>query len=314
MFDSIYPVMVANASLPLAVSATVPTLLGIMPLVLVLTMLVVPIFRRKYLSSQLVLPSFPNLAIPSNRTKPFNNDNGGNKTSKTSLDIRPLLLGDRAKMVRREDFGMPPRPSEESDVGFRAIFRGSAEPRKVSLKVSGEGSEIRSEAWVMPLVGMVIAGLITVISGVLYLSLHRSQSSSALNIAYATTVASLPIMAVTLASPPAVQSLSKIAPRSLIFIGVGITLGVSCLAAFVSLYIVLGISGACLIVLTFAICKRTEVICRMLGKNRIELLTDEPGSKAGRVNTREDDIEEMRPDSSWLTERSEYSLNDNSAI
>jgi len=304
VFDSIYPVMVANASLPLAVSATVPTLLGIVPLVLVLTMLAIPTFRRKYLSSQLALPSFPNLAIPSNRTKTSNN-NGGHKTSKTSLNIRPLLLGDRAKMVRREDFGMPPRPSEESDVGFRAIFRGSAEPRKESQKVSGEGTENRSEAWVIPLVGMVIAGLITVISGVLYLSLSRSQSSNALNIAYATTVASLPIMGVTLASPSAVQSLSKIAPRSLIAIGVGITVGVSCLAAFVSLYTVLGISGVCLVVLTTAICRRTEVIRRLLGKNRIELPTDEQESKAGRVNTGEDDIEEMRPDSSWLTERSE---------
>lgn len=305
--------MADNFTLPLAVSTALPMLLAIVPLALVLAVLSIPTLRNKYLDSDLALPSFPgsNGANDHNKSSSTNR-NGPNKASKSSLNLRPLLLGNKAKMVRREDFGMPPRPSEESETGFRAIFRGSQEPRKVSRKPQEEEDEHASSdgqgRWVQPYIGMIVAGLITVVSGVLHLTLLDSGSPKALDIALAMSITSLPFMAVTLAAPYAIASLAKVSPRLLIIASLAISLGTSCLGAFVSFYIPLAISGACLVVLTAVILKKSGIVRRILGKNRIELPADGKERKRSPANgvQVEEEIEEMRSDNSWLTERGQF--------
>jgi hypothetical protein len=303
--------MADNFTLPLAVSTALPTLLAVVPLALVLTVLSIPTLRNKYLSSNLALPSFPASKAGNDHNIPSStNRNGSNKASKSSLNLRPLLLGNKAKMVRREDFGMPPRPSEESETGFRAIFRGSQEPRKASRKPQDEEEHASSDGqgrWVQPYIGMIVAGLITVVSGVLYLALLDSGSPKALDIALAMSITSLPFMAVTLAAPYAIASLAKVSPRILIIASLAISLGISCLGAFVSLYIPLAISGACLVVLTAVILKKSGIVRRLLGKNRIELPADGKERKRSPANgvQVEEEIEEMQSNNSWLAERGE---------
>lgn len=303
--------MAENFILPLAVSTALPTLLAIVPLAFVLAVLCVPTLRNKYLSSNLALPSFPasNGGNQHNKSS-SDNRNGPNKASKSSLNLRPLLLGSKAKMVRREDFGMPPRPSEESETGFRAIFRGSQEPRKASRKPQEEDEHASSDGqgrWVQPYIGMIVAGLTNVVSGVSYLALLDSGSLKALDIALAMSITSLPFMAVTLAAPYAIASLAKVSPRLLIIASLAISLGTSCLGAFVSLYIPLAISGACLVVVTAVMLKKSGIVRRLLGKNRIELPADGKEGKRRPVNgvQVEEEIEEMRSNNSWLTERGE---------
>lgn len=205
---------------------------------------------------------------------------------------------------------MPPRPSEESDTGLRAIFRPSQGPREGIRKPLAEEApaEAGTNTWIKPFVGISVAGLITVVSGVLYLSILGPGSSTALDIAYALSLTALPITALILVAPYFTLSLTKASPWALTAAGLGISIGVSCLAAFVSLYIALALSGACLAVLTVGILRQTRVVRRLMGKDRIELPQDGEGRKAVRVEGGEDRIEEMRFDSSWLTERGELTV------
>jgi hypothetical protein len=155
---------------------------------------------------------------------------------------------------------------------------------------------------------MIVAGLITVVSGVLYLALLDSGSPRALDIALAISITSLPFMAVTLAAPYAIASLAKVSPRFLIIASLTTSVGISCLGAFVSLYIPLAISGACLVVLTAVVLKKSGIIRRILGNNRIELPADGKERKRSPANgvQVEEEIEEMRSNNSWLTERGQF--------
>ena len=216
------------------------------------------------------------------------------------------MTSDRKKMVRREDFGISPRPSEEHDARLRGLFKGSNEPRiggqgGLALTDTHGGKRDDAElAWIKPTLAMITATGISVISGVLYLSLSGKNSSRALEIALAISLTCLPFTCVTYTIYHTTSFLANVSSAIPALLGYLATIAVSVLSAFVSMYIAVAFSGTALAFLTLLVITRTKIWDKLRGRRGIELPLDEK-----RFNRREEAEDVDRRQTSWLTENSQ---------
>jgi len=216
------------------------------------------------------------------------------------------MTSDRRKMVRREDFGISPRPSEEHDARLRGLFRGSNEPRAGGQggltstdKAGGNGDDAEC-GWIKPMLALMAAAATSVISGVLYLSLSGSTSNEALDIALAISVSCLPFTSVICTVYYTTSFLSDVSSAVSVLLGLAATIGVSVLSAYVSLYIAVAVSGVALVVLTSLVITKTKICDKLRGRRGIQLPLDE------KKGVRGEEVEEAdRRQTSWLTENSE---------
>jgi hypothetical protein len=300
-------------TLPLIVSTTIPIVLGILPLIIVSLILLHPTLRSRLASKHRLPtdPSFRPTMTANKKTTTRNNRSTDPRPSKSSLNLRPLLLSaramtsDRNKMVRREDFGISPRPSEEHDARLRGLFRGSSEPRiagQGEIHSAAKGGEKRVDGksgWIKSALGFVVAGGMSIISGILYLSLAGSTSVKTLNIALAVSITSLPFVSIIYTIQYTTTFASTYSATTLFLLAGICTIGTSALSAYVSIYIAVALSGAALMGLTLVVIAKTNILDKVRGRRRIQLPLDE---KKGR---REEEAEEMdRRETSWLTENS----------
>jgi hypothetical protein len=299
-------------TLPLVVSTTIPLFLGILPLVIISVALLQPAIRS-HLKPKHRLPTDPSFRSKSiiNKHSTANSRSTEPRPSKSSLNLRPLFLSaqamtsDRKKMVRREDFGISPRPREEHDARIRGLFRGSNEPR-----AGGQGALVSTDKvlgklddgecrWIKSVLAIIVVAGTTVISGVLYLSLSGSTSNKALDIALAISITCLPFTCVTYAVYDTTSLISNVSSTMPVLLGLAASVGISSLSAYVSMYIAIAVSGVALVVLTLLVIAKTKIWDKLRGRRGIQLPLDEK-----KVNRRAEAEEADRRQTSWLTENS----------
>jgi hypothetical protein len=296
------------APLPLVLTTTIPLVLGLLPILLILIALIHPATRSRLTTTSISLPTLSSITKrPATTTK---------KASK----IRPLLLSAqgvanvRKKMVRREDFGMTPRPSMDGDSGgLRGMF-GSVTPGQVveaEVQKAETETENGKEMMVRNLKVTTIMASAAIISGVLYLVFEPKTSSKAVQIALSFSILSLPLTIGCLFLTyltPSLSALSFPVLSGSIFIP---TIALATISAFTSLYLTLALPLIPLLSLSaLALYRQSSRPGRIRlsyaeGEKKRGLFSGQTGRILGLgVSTRgrEGEMEVMRPDSSWLTE------------
>lgn len=281
-------------TIPLAASVTIPLVFTLAPLLGIILLLSSPNLLDKFARPTLALPSLSNR---SNQQSLANDEKSGGQTrdpvqvmaskkSSTSITIKPLLETAQAitnhnkKLVRREEFGIAPRPSQESEAsaaGLRNLFAGKGSKTSGSTAVDAhldpaQSTEAKEELqqqcprWVSPFRYCALMAVASVTCGVVYLNLSGQSSSKALEIALGLSLTLIPIFA----SFSVILSSSKFKTSSSIShllksgqhsdgywmaLSAAATISAICfsvLGAYVSCYIPLGVSAFCLLVFTAA--------------------------------------------------------------